>query len=170
MGFYCRACAHLWDEMHCPECGELYPIGEAIDRHLDRLSNPQTANTSGQAGDNREDAPMRPTCLLCVRKHLGKAEALMNEVRMGYSHHAGYAIGQLSEAADECLQLYPEFAEQIRHEWKAYELDEDSYMVMTVPLMRRVEELLQEWRSTPEGQAMIQDHIDGHPEKSPTSA
>lgn len=170
MRFYCRDCGRLWDEMHCPECGEPYPIGEAIDRHLEQLDNPQTANRSGQAGDKREDAAMRPTCLLCVRKHIGKAEAQMNEARMGYKHHRGFAIGNLSEAADECLQLFPDLAEEIRKQWKAYELDEDGYEVMTIYLLRRVENLLEEWRSTPEGQAMMEDHKAGHPErKTPTS-
>ena len=57
---------------------------------------------------------MRTTCLLCVRKHLGKAEAQMNEARLGYPAHAGLAIGNLSEAADEALQEYPELSAEIR--------------------------------------------------------
>lgn len=121
--------------------------------------------------DNREDQTMRATCLLCVRKHLGKAEAQMNEARMGYKAHRGLAIGNMSEAADECLQHFPDLAKAIRDEWKEYELDEDNYEVMTVYLLRQVEERLEEWRTTEEGQAMIADHLAGHPkEKSPTSA
>lgn len=114
---------------------------------------------------------MRATCLLCVRKHLGKAEAQMNEARMGYKAHRGLAIGNMSEAADECLQHFPDLAKAIRDEWKEYELDEDNYEVMTVYLLRQVEERLEEWRTTEEGQAMIEDHLSGHPkQKSPTSA
>ncbi len=85
---------------------------------------------------------MRTTCLLCVRKHLGKAEALMNEARLGYPAHAGLAIGNLSEAADEALQEYPALSAEIREHWKAYELDELEYEVPTVDLLKRVEELL----------------------------
>lgn len=89
---------------------------------------------------------MRTTCLLCVRKHLGKAEALMNEARLGYPAHAGLAIGNLSEAADESLQDYPDLSAQIRHHWKAYELDELHYEVPTVELLQIVEILLAEVR------------------------
>lgn len=93
---------------------------------------------------------MRATCLLCVRKHLGKAEALMNEVRQGYPHHAGLAIGNLSEAADEALQDYPKLAADIRRHWKAFELDEAAYEVPTVSLLKTVEELLQRKREEQE--------------------
>jgi len=89
---------------------------------------------------------MRPTCLLCVRKHLGKAEALMNEARMGYPHHAGLAIGNLSEAADEAMADFPELAEEIRKHWKRYEMDEDRYQFPTTEILKKVEELLQEVR------------------------
>lgn len=92
--------------------------------------------------DKREDTTMRTTCLLCVRKHLGKAEALMNEARLGYPAHAGLAIGNLSEAADEAMQDYPEFAAEIRSHWKAYELDEEHYEVPTMELLKIVEILL----------------------------
>jgi len=90
---------------------------------------------------------MRPTCLLCVRKHIGKAEALMNEARDGYPHHAGLAIGNLSEAADEAAAEYPELASKIREHWKRYEVDEDGYHFPTVEILREVEELLEEKRA-----------------------
>lgn len=89
---------------------------------------------------------MRTTCLLCVRKHLGKAEALMSEARLGYPAHAGLAIGNLSEAADESLQDYPALSAEIRHHWKAYEIDELHYEVPTVELLKSVEVLLAEVR------------------------
>ena len=96
--------------------------------------------------EKRGETDMRPSCLLCVRKHLGKAEALMNEVRQGYPHHAGLAIGNLSEAADEALADYPDVAAEIRKHWKAYELDELGYEFPTIELLRQVEDLLQEVR------------------------
>lgn len=102
---------------------------------------------------------MRKTCLLCVRKHLGKAEAQMNEVMQGYPHHAGLAIGNLSEAADECMMDYPELAQEIRVHWKAWELDEFGYAVPTTELLRRVEELLVVVRS--QQQALHESHEPG---------
>lgn len=171
MGFYCRDCGALWDEFDCPECGRQLHYGKIIDEYLDSLDNPQSGTTSGQPGENRRGLRMRATCLLCVRKHLGKAEAQMNEALMGYKAHRGLAIGNLSEAADEALQRFPDLAKAIRDQWKEYELDEDNYQVMTVYLLRQVEEALEEWRTTDEGKAMIEDHNAGHPEKkSPTSA
>lgn len=89
---------------------------------------------------------MRTTCLLCVRKHLGKAEALMNEARLGYPAHAGLAIGNLSEASDESLQDYPELSAEIRTHWKAYELDELHYSIPIMQLLKKVEVLLAEVR------------------------
>lgn len=89
---------------------------------------------------------MRTTCLLCVRKHLGKAEAQMSEARLGYPAHAGLAIGNLSEAADESLQDYPGLSAEIREHWKAYELDELEYEVPTVELLKAVEALLADVR------------------------
>ena len=86
---------------------------------------------------------MRVTCLLCVRKHLGQAEALMTEVGHGYPQHAGLAIGHMAEAAAEAMQDYPKLAETIRTHWKAFELDEDGYEVPTVSILKTVEELLQ---------------------------
>ena len=112
----------------------------------------------------RGETQMRPTCLLCVRKHLGKAEALMIEVRQGYPHHAGLAIGNLSEAADEALQGYPELAAEIRRHWKAFELDEAGYEVPTMSLLKKVEELLQRTREEQDGEKLaqrIEDANDG---------
>ena len=95
---------------------------------------------------------MRETCLLCVRKHLGQAEALMTEVRQGYPQHAGLAIGHLAEAAAEAMQEHPQLAAEIREHWKAFEVDEDAYEVPTVSLLKKVEELLQETRKKQEAE------------------
>jgi len=59
---------------------------------------------------------MRISCLSCARKHLSKAEALMDEAQLGYPLHAWLAIGQMSEAEDELLKKYPEMANVIRAE------------------------------------------------------
>jgi len=57
---------------------------------------------------------MRPSCLMCARKHLGQAEVLMSEALKGYPQHAWLAIGHLAEAEDELLEKYPEIAATVR--------------------------------------------------------
>jgi hypothetical protein len=57
---------------------------------------------------------MRSYCLHCTLKHIGKAVILLSEAKLGYPEHLYLAIGNLSEAEDECLIEHPELAEQIR--------------------------------------------------------
>jgi|ERR1035437_9973651 hypothetical protein len=57
---------------------------------------------------------LRKSCLLCVRKHLGKAESLFAEVNNGYPDHFGLAIGNMSEAEDESILAFPELSTKIR--------------------------------------------------------
>ena len=47
-------------------------------------------------------------------KHIAKASILMDEAELGYPFHKAYAIGNLSEAEEECLGEYKELAERIR--------------------------------------------------------
>ena len=84
---------------------------------------------------------MRPSCLKCVRKHLGQAEANMTEVLLGYGYYRGLAIGHLAEAAAESVQGFPDLADEIREHWKRYEED-STYPVPTHDLLQRVEGLL----------------------------
>lgn len=57
---------------------------------------------------------MRSKCLHCTLKHIGKAIVLLSESELGYPEHLYIALGNLSEAEDECLIAYPELAEEIR--------------------------------------------------------
>ena len=57
---------------------------------------------------------MRSYCLHCTLKHIGKAVILLSEAKLGYPEHLYLAIGNLSEAEDECLIEHPELAERIR--------------------------------------------------------
>lgn len=57
---------------------------------------------------------MRESCLECAMKHIAKASILMDEAELGYPFHKAYAIGNLSEAEEECLGEYKELAERIR--------------------------------------------------------
>lgn len=57
---------------------------------------------------------LRPSCLMCVRKHIGQAIALLEEVYKGYPDHKWLALGHLAEAEDESLREYPELATKIR--------------------------------------------------------
>ena len=56
----------------------------------------------------------RPTCLNCVRKHIGQAVVLMGESLQGYPAHRWLAVGHLGEAGEECVERYPKLAEEIR--------------------------------------------------------
>ncbi len=63
---------------------------------------------------------MRLGCLNCTRKHLGQAEALMQEAELGYPNHKWLAVGQMAEAEAEILEDAPEIAELIRDRRLAY--------------------------------------------------
>jgi hypothetical protein len=80
---------------------------------------------------------MRPTCYSCARKHLAQADILMMEAAMGYPIHAWYAMGHMSEAADELIDECPQYAEVIREQRKLYEesivLIEDAEAAGEVP-------------------------------------
>jgi len=59
---------------------------------------------------------LRSSCLDCSRKHIGEAEVLLREARMGYPLHAWYAVAHLSQAEAELLNDYPEMAHKVRTE------------------------------------------------------
>lgn len=57
---------------------------------------------------------LRPSCLMCVRKHIAKAQILLTEAELGYPAHFWIALGNLSEAEDESIKDYPELSKKIR--------------------------------------------------------
>lgn len=57
---------------------------------------------------------MRDGCKSCVLKHLAKASILLSESELGYPEHFYLALGNLSEAEEECLSLDKEIAKAIR--------------------------------------------------------
>jgi len=57
---------------------------------------------------------MREPCLSCMMKHISKAIILLSEAKLGYPLHFWLALGNLSEAEDEIVAEYPEFARKIR--------------------------------------------------------
>jgi hypothetical protein len=60
------------------------------------------------------ESKMRESCLSCVSKHIAKAIILLSESELGYPTHKYLALGNLSEAEDECLTSYPDLAKRIR--------------------------------------------------------
>lgn len=57
---------------------------------------------------------LRPSCLLCVRKHISQAIVLLSESKKGYPEHRWIAMGHLAEAEDESMKEHAELANQIR--------------------------------------------------------
>ena len=57
---------------------------------------------------------MRETCIECVVKHVGNAEALMTEVIHNYPPHAVRMMGELDQATQECDHKFPGLSEKIR--------------------------------------------------------
>lgn len=57
---------------------------------------------------------MRRSCLCCAKKHISKAIILFAEAKLGYPLHFWLALGNLSEAEDECVRDYPKLARSIR--------------------------------------------------------
>jgi hypothetical protein len=57
---------------------------------------------------------MQENCYFCTRKHLGYAEAFMQEAINGYPLHKWLAVGQMCAAEGEIMPNHPEMAEEIR--------------------------------------------------------
>lgn len=57
-------------------------------------------------------APTRPSCIVCVEKHLGAAYVLLTECREGYAYRMR-AVGHMFEAEDES-QEWKELHDAIR--------------------------------------------------------
>ena len=53
---------------------------------------------------------MRQECLDCVRKHVGSALVLEQEIYTRYPHHITRFVGELDQAYQEACVKYPEIA------------------------------------------------------------
>ena len=51
-------------------------------------------------GGQRKKGTTRPSCIMCVQKHIGGAEALITEMRDGYRYMTK-AVGEMYQAEDE---------------------------------------------------------------------
>lgn len=88
---------------------------------LGPLSNQYTANNYPVQTISEKKYPAeastnfpRPSCPQCVLKHLADAGVLMMEAFHGYPVHRAWAIGNLSQAEQECFSIDPAFAADIR--------------------------------------------------------
>jgi hypothetical protein len=77
---------------------------------------------------------MRPSCLLCVCKHLGSASVLYGEYRRGYSGYFGFILGELEQAWQESEKDYPDLSTAIYAEKKSFESDPASYELQIASL------------------------------------
>ena len=69
---------------------------------------------------------VRPSCLDCVRKHLGQAIIVFQESEYPeYANHFWLGIGHLAEMESELLSSYPDFARAIRETRLAMMADRD---------------------------------------------
>lgn len=57
---------------------------------------------------------MLKSCLWCAIKHVGRANGYSVEAYLGYPHHAGLAVGELSLAEEELFEKFPDLAVFIR--------------------------------------------------------
>lgn len=80
---------------------------------------------------------MQEECYFCTRKHIGYAEAFMQEAINGYPDHKWLAVGQLCAAEGEIMSAHPEMAELIRKHRVEY-MDDMHYAVPTVELIEKV--------------------------------
>lgn len=82
---------------------------------------------------------MRETCLCCVKKHIAKAIILLSEAKLGYPLHFYLALGNLSEAEDECVRDYPELANEIRD--IRLEIEVDTFNGNLLDIIKKVLEI-----------------------------
>lgn len=86
---------------------------------------------------------VRPSCVMCVCKHLAQALVLSSEAKQGYPGHRWIVIGHMGEAADECVQEYPKLAAEIRKHRLAYMRDKD-YVIPFMKLIEKASALTEE--------------------------
>ena len=84
---------------------------------------------------------MRESCLDCVRKHIAQALILLTESKLGHPEYKWLAVGHLAEAEAESVQMFIEFANQIRSE--RLKIIENDYTIDLIALIKKAGELKQ---------------------------
>ena len=79
---------------------------------------------------------MRPSCLDCVRKHLGQAAVLIDEVAAGYTDYKWLVVGHLAEAEAESMHDWADLAYIIRERRLLY-MSTDTLSVL--PLIKEAD-------------------------------
>ncbi len=98
------------------------------------------AQAAAKSADTGDFNFPRPACPQCVLKHLADAGILMIEAQHGYPVHRAWAIGNLSQAEQECFATDPEFAAVIREQRLKIMMDQE-YVPDFNPLLSRALEL-----------------------------
>ena len=80
---------------------------------------------------------MRVYCLDCVIKHLGQAMVLNQEFLSGYKDHMLLVVGHLAEASEECMEIVPDIAEEIR-QYRLLILEDELYSIPYFDLYRKI--------------------------------
>lgn len=91
-------------------------------------------------------AESRPSCLLCVRKHLAQAAVLMDEALQGYPEHRWLAVGHMAEASAESVLAYPRLAAEIRKHRLKY-MEDATYVVPIMDLIKKADSLQESKKS-----------------------
>ena len=86
---------------------------------------------------------MRKYCLDCTIKHLSQAYITQIEANMGYPEHALLTIGHLSEAAEECMAIAPELANEIR-QYRLLIMEDIKVEIPYFLLYNKVKEIIKE--------------------------
>ena len=81
----------------------------------------------------------RPSCMLCVKKHIAQAAVLFQEALQGYPGHRWLAIGHLAEAEAEIQEADEDYADEIRKQRKLAE--EGDYIPDCIALLYRMQEV-----------------------------
>lgn len=84
---------------------------------------------------------MRESCRSCVLKHLAKASILLTESRLGYPEHFYLALGNLSEAEEECVGWNQKLAADIRE----LRLDIESHSDKDGDIIEMIKRVVKEW-------------------------
>lgn len=99
----------------------------------------------------RSDSSIRPSCILCVYKHLSNVIVLAGEYLSQdpdgyrpYRDHLLYMTGHLSQAEEQSVQEYPEMSQKIREVRKRIETAKAEGMPPSthVPTIEDISEIL----------------------------
>lgn len=84
-------------------------------------------------------------------RHVAQAEALNKEVKTGYPSFHWRVIGQLAEAEEETVRLYPDLANEIR-EYRVAWTDDHDIIIPYEELFEKIDTLLAEEEEAAEGE------------------